>query len=228
MDSSLNHIVSVISSFLTGHDHNDTDYPTSFQRDHNDNDTSDQAQAERVDDSGEEQPVSYSGIIVGIFFALFVVMLVIAFFGYRDGTLPGIIATHCYPLQLEFFKKPKLLQNPRSLFVPQAIQEAEQGRRRQELGGAEQVGVRHGHAVQAEPAAAAAARHSRDEHVQRRARHSHGRTGGAQWHRLMRARGTNFPKNCLVFPKELSFSLLVVTGDFFPPINYRAGLVVWT
>ena len=40
-----------------------------------------------VDDSGEEDggpTVSYAGIIVGTFFALFVVMLVVAFFGYRQ------------------------------------------------------------------------------------------------------------------------------------------------
>ena len=40
-----------------------------------------------MDDSGEEDggtTVSYAGIIVGTFFALFVVMLVVAFFGYRQ------------------------------------------------------------------------------------------------------------------------------------------------
>ena len=51
---------------------------------YNDTDTSDQALVS-VDDSGEDESptVSYAGIIVGIFFALFIVMLVIAFFGYR-------------------------------------------------------------------------------------------------------------------------------------------------
>ena len=53
---------------------------------YNDTDTSDQALVS-VDDSGEEDggpTVSYAGIIVGTFFALFIVMLVIAFFGYRQ------------------------------------------------------------------------------------------------------------------------------------------------
>ena len=39
-----------------------------------------------MDDSGEEDlgpTVSYAGIIVGTFFGLFIVMLLIAFFGYR-------------------------------------------------------------------------------------------------------------------------------------------------
>ena len=76
----------------TGHGNNDTHTSSPFQTDH-DNDSSDQAQVS-VDDSGEEQPPSYAGIIVGIFFGIFIVMLVIAFFGYRDGSLPGMIATY--------------------------------------------------------------------------------------------------------------------------------------
>lgn len=72
----------ILEDVTEGHGNNDTDTSSPFQTDH-DNDSSDQAQVS-VDDSGEEQPPSYAGIIVGIFFGIFIVMLVIAFFGYRQ------------------------------------------------------------------------------------------------------------------------------------------------
>ena len=73
----------IISCYLANHI--PSFYSDDFHDGHyNDTDTSDQALVS-VDNSDEEpdQTVSYAGIIVGIFFALFIVMLVIAFFGYR-------------------------------------------------------------------------------------------------------------------------------------------------
>ena len=56
-----------------------------FHEDHyNDTDTSDQALVS-VDDSEQDEGSghSYVGYIVGTFFAIFILMLIVAFFGYR-------------------------------------------------------------------------------------------------------------------------------------------------
>ena len=52
---------------------------------HNDTDTSDQALVSKVDDSEQDEGSgnSYVGYIVGTFFAIFALMLIVAFFGYR-------------------------------------------------------------------------------------------------------------------------------------------------